>query len=486
MAYTVDPTQVQNQNQPGTPGGAAANQPVATSAAPGAGPGGAKTPSGTANQQQSAQPFTNLQAYLSANAPQVNQEANNISSGVTNQYGQVQNDINAGTTGFLGNVAAGFTPENQQVDQAAAANPAQFVQTPGNTAAFQSQINDTYTGPANFEGTTGYAGLNNEVTTDAANAALLNTPAGLQTYLQSAQPNSTQGDALLDTALLDTTPSAIQQISNAATPFSQLPTELSNDVTAADAVASAAPGAAQQAATDANTAITGTEGAFNTTLGNELTNAEGQVNAANTTIGQDQQELNPLEAAYQAYLGQGGYGAGDIVAPLLNQSAIAMPTEAQVATPQDYAENSALEQLMGSAYNPALTDANASQAGTYQAPNVSSLNPQTVAQEMAAGNTASTFNQQDVPNMQNFINFANSGAISKGAFGNSPAELQADIAAGTNPTAQSQLLANSGVANIPNYYSNFNPKALETLLAYLQGVDPSGISKQGSDYIVNS
>lgn len=497
MAYAISPEDQQQQNQqPGTPGapGTAATQPVTTSAAPGAGPSGSKTPTGAPNQQAPAQPFTNLQSYLTANAPQVQQEANTVSGNLTNQYGQVQGDIANASNNFTGQVAAGFTPENPQIVGQATANPAQFVETPGNVAAFQSQINDAYTGPANFEGTAGYAPLNAEVTQDAANANLVNTPAGLQTYLEGSETNPTQGENLLDATLLGANPQAIQQVQQAASPFSQLPTYLSNAVTAEDALAGAAPGAAQQAATDAGTAITGTENTFNTNLANEVSQAEGQVNAANQTIGQDQQALNPLEAAYQAYLGGGGFGAGDIVSPLLSQASVAMPSEAQIASASDYAENAALEQLMGTVYSPQLSDANASQAGTFQAPNVSAYNPQTIAQELADQNTQATFTQQDAPNIQGLLNVLE--GTGKGGPGNAgihdPAETPAfeakaesDLAA-KNPTSQSQVLANSGIPNIPNFYGNFNPKALETLLAYLQTVDPSGISQQGSDYIVNS
>ena len=97
MAFVPDPNQINQQAQNPLTGQA----PIQSSQAPGAGPGTAKVPTGAASNQAAPQPFTNLQSYLSANAPQVEQIANQISGTLTNQYGQVMNDVNTGNTNFL-------------------------------------------------------------------------------------------------------------------------------------------------------------------------------------------------------------------------------------------------------------------------------------------------------------------------------------------------------------------------------------------------
>lgn len=360
MAYYVDPNQ-QQQNQP------AQNQPPATSSAPGAGPTGSKTPTGSPSQQAPAQPFTNLQAYLTANAPQVQQQANTISGQLTNQYGQVQNDINSGVNSFNQQVAAGYTPENQQVVQQAAANPSQFVQTPENVQAFKSQINDQYTGPANFEGTAGYAPLNAEVTNAAANAALVNTPAGLQTYLRNLETNPTAGETLLDSVLLGQSPEAIQQITKAAAPFSQLPQYLSSATTAADQAAMAAPGAAQKAAADAMAALTGTEGTLQSNINSQVSSDQAAVNAYNKAV---QDVLNSVQNPYsqiQSFIGQTG---ANLTNPFSSYQGLSpwsqAPGAANVATPEQYAEEAALTQL--GLQTPFLSQSTVSQAGTFTPP----------------------------------------------------------------------------------------------------------------------
>lgn len=430
MAYAVDPTQDQQNQQPGN-ASAQGVAPVTTSSAPGAGPSGAKTPTGAPTSAQAAQPFTNLQTYLTANAPQISQQANTISGNLTNQYGQVNNDISAGSTAFQNQVSAGFTPENSQVVQNAAANPTQFVTDPNNVKAFQSQINDQYTGPANFEGTAGYAGLNDEVTKDSANANLVNTPAGLQTYLQGTETNPTQGENLLDSVLLQQSPAAIQQVQQAAAPFSQLPTYLSNNVTADDALASAAPGAAQQAATDAQAAFTGTGGVVPTWeqgLQNTLATDTAQSNAYNTAvnnlIGSESNanpDLSAVMDALSTYNGSAqGYSEtnpyynatstlpqinGINLQNFTNPNTVAPPTQNSVASSGDVAEQAALQQLLGSGFNPFLTDT--SRAGTYTTPDPSSvptlnsyLAPQiaTLGTDLANANSAYTANGVLAPN----------------------------------------------------------------------------------------
>lgn len=405
MAFALNPNEEQQQNQPGTPG--MAGQPVSSAAAPGAGPSGGKTPTGVAGSKSPAQPFTNLQSYLTANAPQIQQQADTISGNLENQYGQIKGNVDQGVQAFNQQVQGGFTPENQQVVQSAAANPAQFVQTPGNTEAFKSQINDQYTGPSNFEGTSGYAPLNAQVTKGAANANLLNTPAGVQTYLQGSENNATPGENLLDSVLLQQSPGAIQQVQKAASPFSQLPQYLSNAVTSSDQAASAAPVAAQKAASNAAAAINPVAQGFQKTLAAATPAAQAQENAYNATIAKNQQELNPFNSQLTNFNAGTGIALDNPLTAYLNEKMMTNPASlSNVATNPQYAEDAALAQLMGIGYTPSLNQADIGQSGTFNIPsgqgaaNTSDL-AQKFSDQILAGNKAlspnSIFGKPETP-----------------------------------------------------------------------------------------
>lgn len=389
MAFAIDPNEEQQQNQPGQP---QAQAPVSTSSAPGAGPSGAKTPTGAASNQTTAQPFTNLQSYLTANAPQIQNQANTISGNLNSQYGQVQGDVNKGASDFGQQVQAGYAAENPTLVSQAAANPTNFAQDPNNVKAFQSQINDQYTGPTNFEGTPQYGALNTEVGNATSNAKLLGTPSGVQTYLQSSEKNPTQGENLLDSVLLQQSPKAIQQVQAAAAPFSQLPQYLSSAVATADQGAAAAPGAAQAAAANAQRAFTGAGGVVPTweqglqdTLAKDTSQTQAYNTGINNLIGAES-SANPQLADVMTALGSyntnaKGYSetnpyfnatstlpqiSGVDLQNFNNPATQALPNQNQVASGADVAEQNALQQLLGSNFNPFLTDT--AQAGSFKAP----------------------------------------------------------------------------------------------------------------------
>lgn len=396
MAYAVDQEEQQKNQQPDDSGSNAL--PVATSAAPGSGPTGAKTPTGAASQQAPAQPFTNLQTYLSANAPQVKQQADTISGNLTNQYGQIQSDIDQGVQDFGSDVASGYAAPNQQVVDTAAANPTEFVKDPNNVKAFQGQLNNKYTGPSNFESTSGYAGLNDKVTKAKENADLLKSPSGISTYLQGSGGNSTAGENTLDSALLQQSPEAIQQVRAAASPFSQLSDYLSGKVSTADQVAQAAPGAAKQAADYAAGKFTGAGGVvpkFANDINTGAANAETSRNDYNKSLTDYLTQIAPLLQQAHIYGGVGGdqnLGFDTVENPYSPSNQIVNPiSAANYASADQYAEAMALQQLMGGNLNLPISEDTSGQAGT--APTVPGFSPidlKGLAQEYANALTKST------------------------------------------------------------------------------------------------
>lgn len=271
MAFVSNPEDEQkNQQGQGGQGNPLAMQaPVPTSSAPGAGPGAAPSSAATgavASNQASPQPFTNLQAYLTANQPQIQQQGQTIANNLTQGYGQVQNDINAGTQGFKDQVSSGYTAPNQDVINQATSNPTDFVKDQNNVTAFKKQLNDTYAGPQNFEGSDYYANLNKEVQKATTDAGQVNTPEGLQNYLMGYETNPTKGDTVLDQVLLQGNPDAYKGVTQAAAPYAGLSDYLSGLIPQQNQTVQDAQTNAAQTAQNAQDKI----GQKSTDFGNEL------------------------------------------------------------------------------------------------------------------------------------------------------------------------------------------------------------------------
>jgi len=403
--------------------GQAATNPMAnqvpitatTATAPGAGPGPSKSgavPTGAASSQQAPQPQTNVSQYLTANAPQIQGQANTISGALTNQYGQVMNDIGTGAQNFTNEVNAGYTPYNPTLIGEAEANPSQFASNPTNVTEFGQQINDSYTGPQAFETTTPYTALNNEVQNAVTASGEIGNPAGnlsgVQTYLGASQPQETPGAQQLDASLLSQSPAAYQQVVQAAAPMSSLTDKLANDVTAEDMTATNAGQNATLGGPAAQTALQTIASNLTTTVNDET--AAGQTAAAtqNAQVLADMtsgnltpadlavlgwtpaqwsalQAQDTLENTAQNFTSANGqWGDTSLTqAPNLQQyltqgNPMTAITTANSATAQDYANNAALAQLAGTAnitpsnISTPLTQTNATQAGT--APTATNLN----------------------------------------------------------------------------------------------------------------
>lgn len=415
MAY--DPNQEENKNQPQTSPLAA---PTSSSAPSGPAPSGGKS----APQSTPAQPFQNLQAYLGANTPQVNQQASNIASNLGTQYGQVKSDIDTANTNFGNQVNSGYTPANTDLTGRAASNPSDFVTNPNDVTAFKQLYNDAYAGPENFETSDTYGNLNSQVNKAVNNANLVNSTGGLQTYFQGQNPNATKGGNILDTVLLQGTPEAYQTVKSAAQPFNTLPDYLSGAVNTADTGVQNAKDTAQGISQGLQNQFTGTGGViptFQQTLADELTGAR---NTANTRLGDVRNALNgivnnvkigpghaiamPSNVSDQALQDMGltrqqytdiaskqntlayrtdpQLGAGnpvvtptDLMTYLTAQNPDVNITSANTPTSDEYAKDAALAQLTGG--NPNLTDV--SQAGKANL-DLSDLNTNSLMNDLTA------------------------------------------------------------------------------------------------------
>ena len=414
MAFVIQ-NPLDQTNQAATAGAgttpASAQAPITTSSAPGAGPsGGSGGKTASVAPTTAGQPFSNLSAYLTANQPQIANQANLTAGELTNQYGQLQQEIGNAANAYTSAVGAQYAPYATDLSGSVAANPAAFVQNPSNVTAFQEQVAAPVATPT-FETISPYTTANADVTNAAGTAANVNTLPGLQTYLTQQAQNTntpyTTGESVLDATLLNQSPAAIQQVQDAAAPIVALPTALANTVTAQDAAAQAAYQAALQQQQTTTSGLTADEQALINAIGTpesatgvagtgELGTAQAAAQAQNAAVLADlaSKNLSPTDLAtlgitpdqwaalqsavtaagtpqtVQSANGQFGAQSGtaniDLTQWLQQLSPQAQITAANVATPSQYANAAALAELAGTggwSTNP-LNPANAAEAGT--------------------------------------------------------------------------------------------------------------------------
>lgn len=368
MAYAQD----QKKEEQAIPGQQPQLQPPTTSSAPGSGPTSA-TPKSAAPQATPTQPFQNLSAYLSANQPQITQQAQQIAGDLQNQYGQTKSAIDTGKNEFNKQIQSGYAQENQNLINEATANPAQFVSKPENVKAFQSLYNDIYQGPQNFETTNTYGNLSNQVNKARSDADLLSSIPGLQTYFQGKSPNATKGGIVLDAALLKGSPEAFKTISQAAKPLTNLQDYLTNQTTTANQDVQNAINQANAIRSNVQNQFVGEGGIlpkFEQDISKRAQEAETGRTAYNTEIARQQALLNPILRAFNIY-GEATnkpYQQSEFMKDILGRQLLdTLPTNENVANQSDFDMEAALEQLTGQP-NSLLENNQRGQAGTFNLP----------------------------------------------------------------------------------------------------------------------
>lgn len=403
MAYVQDPND-QGMQGAQAPTQSPLNQMPATSTGGGTAPvtsSGAGSPQGAAAVPNTtkAPPVQNLQAYLTANAPQSVQMGQNIANNLTSQANKVTGDINADQAAFDQQVQSSNTAPNQDLVSRAAASPTDFVQNPDDVAAFQAQENANYTGPDSFESSTYAPALNTEVANAQQLAPDLTKPGAVQQLARGQEQNPTTGMSNLDSLLLQETPEALTPITAAEKPFATLGTALSNAATTENAnIGTAKANDIASAALVPSAFTTGPNAvvpAWQKGLQDELATDTAQTNAYDTALNSlissensAQPNIAALEAALGAYNTTApGYSSSDpfikgatstlptingVDFALNNPSAINAPTLDQAATAKDVEMQNALQTLLGKGFSPQF---DASQAGKFTAPTA----PPTVA-----------------------------------------------------------------------------------------------------------
>lgn len=326
--------------------------------------------SATGTPTQFGSSASKLGDYLTANAPQIQGQADTLSNTLNTQYGTLNQGITDAANQFQQQVQGGYNANNPDVVNQAMSDPTKFASDPNNVSDFQGQYNNTYTGPTNFEGSQGYSDLQNQVGQATTQANLLGNQAGLQSYLQGQGTNPTQAMSTLDSLLLRGNPEAQAKINTAAGQFGNLTGQLGTATTGADQSVVDAQNAADASRAYAQGQINPYAQNFGNTLNQNIQTTQDAINAFNTTanqnisnIGQAKSFVDPTAAVFQQY----GLAVPDYLQSY-NQAPPSLwgktANAANTASTDDYAKAQALQQLIGSGYQSPLDQSTIGQAGT--------------------------------------------------------------------------------------------------------------------------
>lgn len=392
MAYVPFTDEEQNkQNVTANPevGGASGALPTT------GGGGGAAPAAGGGNPMQAptapsaSQGFANINQYLAANKDQAPQVAGTIASNLNNQYTGLQGTIDTAANQAGEAVKGGSTAYDPNLVNSAVSNPSGFAADPNNLAAWQKQYSAAYTGPTSFETSAGYGKA-----ADAANKAgqtyqMGQTGGGYSQLLNQIEKNPTVGKTALDKSLIQADPNAQQTVQGALSPFKGIQDYVSGK---SAEIGKQASDAAQQTQQTAQKTQEATQGAI-TGFGQDLSNKLKTATAARETGNADVQSLNskvlsgqPLSAEDLSKLGVNGeqykqtqdlydqmkktYGnqiSPQVSTPYYTQGTANpnTPTAEGLATPEDFARESAFEKLTGNQLG-ILQNDQADKAGTYK------------------------------------------------------------------------------------------------------------------------
>lgn len=323
---------------------------------------------GFATSSQFGSNAAKLSDYLKANQEQAGEFGQQVAGDLTNRYNQTVGSIDQGVGQFNQQVAQGWSAPDQQTINQAATNPAAFASKPENISQFQSWYNGQYTGPQNFEGSTPYQQVNDQVNKAVEGSSLVGTQAGLGTYLNSylGANDNTRGMQTLDTAILMGDKGSQKAIRDAAAPYKGLNDYLTGKAQSANQTVANAKQQAAQKGQNLQNQFIGQNGIipnFTQGIGNKLTqerqNAQNRLDTQNDLLQQKSwmtdDQLSALGLNKDSYLNlltdlaklqKGG-------APLnLNTYASQLPSPgdigyANVESPEDAATAKALALLTG-------------------------------------------------------------------------------------------------------------------------------------------
>lgn len=386
--------------------------------------------SATGTPTQFGSSASKLGDYLSANAPQIGQQADTLAGNLNTQYGTLNQGITDAANQFQSQVQGGYAAPNQALVGQAMADPSGFAADPNNVKAFQAQYNNAYTGPQNFEGSGGYADIQNQVGQAVQQGGLLGTQAGLQSYLQGQGKNPTQAMSTLDSLLLRGNPEGQAKINAAAGQFGNLTGQLGTAAAGANQSVQDAQKAAQDSAAYTKGQFDPFAQQFGSSLDTQLSGVNTNRDAYNTAVTGNQttaQEyrarlLQAQQDAIQKFSGNLSNTAGNPIDAAAQQARVAgfinpqaqlggleqylgaqpvtQPgTLANTSTAGQYGEDAALAKLLGQGYNPRLNQADIGQAGSYAIPGMPGAVQDPSGQIQYMGDVASLYGNPGLSNL---------------------------------------------------------------------------------------
>lgn len=400
--YIENPEDEQNQNQ-------GSNSPSIGAGGGGAsfGQGGTSTgntggnPSTIApiSSNQPTQKFANVQDYLKANQPQGEEFGQKFVSTIGEGVGQAKSAIDTSAQNTQGQIQSGTVNANPDLINEAVKTPTSITNDAEKMAEFQKEYNAQYTGPSSFESSDQYTPAITAATKAAQTGQELGTTGGREQLLQDVFGVYGQGNKGLDQAILQhssTFPEVAPLAQNFQSVQDYLKAAAANTNTAAqnaakitEATKAAATnafannptnfqtGLNQRTATARNKLLELETPRLNETLNTRTILASGgfdpdkyesvirQVASGDTSALQsylNSPDWNYVERVQNSIrdknsLAKLGVKPQDVLNPA---TAI---TNANVATPEDYANAAAYQKLTGVDYSGILNPADISQAG---------------------------------------------------------------------------------------------------------------------------
>lgn len=331
--------------------------------------------------------FVNVGDYLSKN-PEASTHLGDLASGkLTEQRDDAQNSLNSAKTGFGEQVESGTTKLDQGFLNSAFESPETFAQNPGDMAKFAALKDASYKGPDSLQSSNMFAPTQSKVTALNQVGQGLGTEAGRTKLVEGLSSHPTAGKSSLNQLLLQGNPAAAQKISDTAGTFKSVDDQWNDFMASTPAMVNQAKAQTNDARTATRSGLDTATQAFMNQLNTQTSKATSERDAFNakyqgleskissdpTGLSQGQLTDLGIPDAYPyldklqrfngpnalGYYGQQVQLSNYMTPGQLNSN---VPTMANTASPEQYARESALQQMAG--YDLGLPD---QQAAPYQA-----------------------------------------------------------------------------------------------------------------------
>ena len=182
-------------------------------------PGSTGTPVPGAKPQNA---FVDVAAYLKANKAQSADTAQRVAEKLGQEKAGLQSGLQGSLEGYRKSVQAGTVTPNDELVNRAAANPVEFVKNPEDVKSFGQLRDASYTGPGNIEETSDFGTVLEKIKSGQERAKGIDTSEGRKAYLASVENNPTAGVISLDDLLIGGDPEARAKIVEASKGFDTL------------------------------------------------------------------------------------------------------------------------------------------------------------------------------------------------------------------------------------------------------------------------